>query len=501
MMQNADNKPMIISKSQYIRGLQCHKYLWLYKHNSELKKFTKESKDLFKKGYEVGDMAKKIFPKGIEIEFDKNNFDGMTQKTKELIDAKTEVIYEATFNNSGLLVMVDILVRNGMKWDLYEVKASTDVKKYHIDDVSFQWYVLSQTIDINKAYVVHVNNKYIRSGELQIDELFCIVDVTDKVIQKQDSITPKLLEMKSMIKGEVPGVDIGPHCSSPNNCEFISHCWQHIPVKNSVFTLSYGKKKRWELYRQGVITLDDIPEGYKLGKRSALQVKYHKSQEIKIDKPKIRNFLSTIKYPINFFDFETFQNTVPRFDNQKPYMQIPFQYSLHILYEDGKLEHKEFLGDENSDPRSVLGDQMLKDITQNGSIVAFNKAFEMGQIKNLALVCPDISHKLLSLNDRFVDLALPFEKKFYYHPKFNGKYSIKVVLPALFPNDDELDYKKLGSIQNGNDAMGIFANLHLLNDKSKLDEIKQDLLAYCRLDTLAMVKIFEKLNKVVGGEL
>ena len=176
---------------------------------------------------------------------------------------------------------------------------------------------------------------------------------------------------------------------------------------------------------------------------------------------------------------------------------MPFQYSLHILHEDGTLEHKEFLGDENSDPRRPLSEQMLKDITPTGSIIAYNQSFEITQIKNLALVCSDISDELLALNERFIDLAHPFQYKHYYHPKFNGKYSIKVVLPTLFPDDDELDYKKLGSVQNGGDAMDTFANLHLLKDKSKLDEIKKDLLAYCHLDTLAMVRIWEKLDRII----
>ena len=194
---------------------------------------------------------------------------------------------------------------------------------------------------------------------------------------------------------------------------------------------------------------------------------------MKIDKDKIKEFLNTIHYPINFFDFETFQNAIPRFDNQRPYAQMPFQYSLHILHEDGTLEHKEFLGDENKDPRYILATKMLNDITPSGSIVAYNQSFEIKQIKNLANICEDISDELLALNERFIDLADPFDKKHYYLPEFNGKYSIKIVLPAMFPNDDELDYKKLGSIQNGGDAMDTFANLHLLKDKINLKRSKK----------------------------
>ena len=488
---------MTLSKSQYIRGLQCHKSLWLYKNNQELRdKPNSQAESSFNTGYQVGDLAKELFPHGTEIEFDSSNFNGMIEKTKELIANGTEVIYEAAFSEDGVFAMADILVKNGDLWDMYEVKASTHVKEYHLNDASIQWYALSKAIKLNRAYIMHINNQYERVGELDIKELFTIADVTDKVFQKQDEIVSQLSEMEEMLKADVPNIDIGGHCGDPYGCDFRGHCWKHVPSKNSVFDISYAMGKQWKLYYQGILSIDDVPDNFHLGKNATLQIKHHKSKEIKIDKEKIKKFLGTIKYPINFFDFETFQNAVPRFDKQKPYAQMPFQYSLHILHEDGTLEHKEHLGDENSDPRRALSLQMLQEITPTGSIIAYNKSFEQTQIKNLALLNEELSDELLALNNRFIDLAHPFQYKHYYNPNFNGKYSIKVVLPTLFPNDDELDYKKLGSIQNGGDAMDTFANLYLLKDKSQLAEIKKDFLAYCRLDTLAMVRIWEKLCEI-----
>jgi len=486
---------MTLSKSQYIRGLQCHKSLWLYKNKPELRDapdYAQES--LFNTGHNVGELAKELFHNGEEVEFDASNFNGMIAKTKELIVNGTEVIYEATFSEEGIFAMVDILVKNGDTWDMYEVKASTQVKDVHINDTAIQWYALSKVINLNNAYIMHINNQYVRESELNIEELFTIEDITDIVLEKQDEIEPQLIEMEDMLKKGVPDIDIGVHCSDPYGCDFHGHCWKHIPSKNSVFDISYAMGKQWKLYYQGILSIDNVPNDFHFGANAALQIKYHKSQEIKIDKPKIKEFLNTIKYPINFFDFETFQNAIPRFDNQRPYAQMPFQYSLHILHEDGTLEHKEFLGDENSDPRLPLAKQMLHDITSTGSIVAYSQGFEKGKIRNLAELFEDMREDLLALNERFVDIAHPFQYKHYYHPKFNGKYSIKIVLPTLFPNDDELDYKKLGSIQNGGDAMDTFANLHLLKDKTQIDEIKKDLLAYCHLDTLAMVRILKKLE-------
>ena len=489
---------MALSKSQYIRGLQCHKSLWLYKNNPELRKTAdQQTESLFNTGYTVGELAKELFPHGVAIAFDASNFKGMIEKTKGLIANGTEVIYEATFSENGIFAMVDILVKNGDAWDMYEVKASTQVKEVHTNDTAIQWYALSHTLNLHKAYIVHINNQYIRKGALDVKALFSVEDTTERVIDKQENIKAELLKMERMLDGDVPDIDIGKHCDDPYSCDFSSHCWKHVPKENSVFDISYAMGKQWTLYYQGILSIDDVPEDFSFGKNATLQIAQHKSQEVIINKPKIKAFLDTIKYPINFFDFETFQNAIPRFDNQRPYAQMPFQYSLHILHEDATLEHKEFLGDENSDPRELLAKQMLKDITPIGSIVAYSQGFEKGKIRDLAELLPTFRGDLLALNERFIDIAHPFQYKHYYHPKFNGRYSIKIVLPTLFPNDDALDYKKLGSIQNGGDAMDTFANLHLLKDKSKIAEIKKDLLAYCRLDTLAMVRIWEKLGKLI----
>ena len=484
---------MTLSKSQYLRGLQCLKSLWLYKNKPELRDSLGEMQEsVFKEGIQVGDLAKELFPNGEEIIFNSHNFKEMITKTKQLISNDTTVIYEATFSEKGIFAMADMLVHHAGKWDMYEVKGSTEVKDVHIHDASIQWYALSNTIQLGSAYIVHINNQYVRDGELNIRELFSIKEVTEQVLQKQNEIVSTLMDIEHMLDGEMPQIDIGRHCSDPYGCDFHDYCWKHVP-STSVFNISYANGKQWELYDQGILNIEDIPKDFHFGANATLQIEYYNSQQIHIDKPKIKEFIKTIKYPINFFDFETFQNAIPRFDGQRPYAQMPFQYSLHILHKDGRLEHKEFLGDENSDPRKPLAQQMLKDITSSGSIIAFNKAFEQTQIKNLALFCNESRDDLLALNKRFIDLAHPFQYKNYYHPNFHGKYSIKVVLPTLFPNEEELDYTKLG-IQNGGMAMDTFANLHLLKDQKQRAKIRQDLLEYCHLDTLAMVRILEKLD-------
>ncbi len=486
----------MLSKSQFVRGLQCHKALWLLKHRPDLRSEPDEqSESLFETGHTVGELACQLLPGGVEIKFDSTDFDGMVRKTQQLIESGTEIIYEATFKERGIFAMVDILLKRNGGWNMYEVKASTSVKPYHQDDAAIQWYALSEALPLRKAYIVHINNLYVRQGALDIPRLFSIEDITEIVLAKQEKIPERLETMEEMLKQAEPVIDIGPQCSNPHDCDFTTHCWSHIPDR-SVFNLyKMSGKKKFELYSQGIIGYEDLAMTNNLSEVQRVQVTSQLSNQEIINSGIIKKFLDTLEHPINFLDFETFQEAIPRFDGQKPYMQMPFQYSLHILQEDGTLQHKEFLGDENIDPREDLIIRMLDDLTESGSIVAYNMSFEKRMIRELADAFPEHSSRLLMLLDRFVDLLDPFRNLGYYHPNFNGSFSIKSVLPALFPDDPELNYKAL-NIQNGGMAMDTFANLFKLKDSGMKDSIRNDLLAYCRLDTLAMVKILTKIENV-----
>jgi len=486
----------MLSKSQYIRGLQCQKSLWLYKNNPKLRtEPEQEAQILFKIGDTVGDYAKELFPGGVEIEFNPKDFNGMVKKTTAALSQGVDTLYEATFKEKGVFAMADILHKTSEGWNMYEVKASTSVKPYHINDASIQWYALSQVIDLNKAYIVHINNRYVKEGEVDIKSLFTVEDITDDVLDNQKDIPSILESMENMITGVMPDIDIGSHCSVPYECDFHEYCWSHVPDV-SIFNL-YGMwgSKKFELYEQGILTYEDIPQDMSLNETQKRQVNAVLKCEITIDKDVIHNFINSINYPISFFDFETFQNPIPRFDGQRAYMQMPFQYSLHIVDKEGDMTHHKFLGDHNSDPRRELCEQMLLHIPKSGTIMAYNQSFEISRIKEMANEFSDLREDLLRLVDRFIDLIVPFRNGGYYHPDFNGSFSIKSVLPALFPDDPELSYKTL-NIQNGGMAMDTFANLHLLEDPSKLPQIREDLLAYCKLDTLAMVRIWEKLQQL-----
>lgn len=434
------------------------------------------------------------------IEFDYRNFGGMIEKTRELIDSGVQTIYEATFSENSVLVMVDILHLGENGWELYEVKSSTGVKPYHLDDASIQWHVLEHAgLRLSKAAIVVLNNQYVRRGELELEKLFKVIDVTDEVLERQPKI-PEILEtIQNDLSSSETEVLIGTHCKENYECEFLDHCWDDVPSPSVLDLYRMNGTKRFDLYHSGIITFEDIPYDHKLTATQKLQVETHKSGKPYTSTKALEQFLTTIEYPISYLDFETFSDAVPRFENQKVYQQIPFQYSLHIIEEDGADPlHREFLAPEGEDPRRLFAESMVKDLPATGSIVVYNQSFEKRIIREVAKLFDDLHDDLLALNNRVVDLLIPFQSGAYYHPKFNDSFSIKSVLPALFPDDKTLDYKEL-TIQDGSAASNQYARLHEVEDSDERERVRDELLRYCELDTLAMVRIHEVIVSLISN--
>lgn len=450
-----------------MRGLQCDKSLWLLKNKPELRELADKVEGRFEQGLSVGDLAQKLFPNGQLVSFNANNLKSMAQETRQLIESASTTIYEATFIANGVFASIDILHKDEAGWHIYEVKASTKVKGINIVDATSQYLTINDSLPIKSVNIIHVNNQYIFDNTLNINDLFIIKDITEEVHETCTDLPGKINHLQGVIKvNKEPLIDIGPYCSNPYPCDFAKYCKKHLP-KASVFNLyRMNTKKKYQHYYNGVISYQQAKEHLKLNTTQKLQVNSHLNNEVIIDRQKIQNFIEKISYPISYFDFETFNEAIPRFNGQRPYQQMPFQYSLHIENAEGEVEHKEFLADENNDPRLPLVEAMLNDLPKQGSIMAFNQSFEIARIKELALAFPIHKEALESLIPRFVDLIVPFRKLGYYHPDFHGSFSIKSVLPAMFPNEADLDYKQL-DIQNGGMAMDTFANLPRLKDKTK----------------------------------
>ncbi|MFC2119732.1 DUF2779 domain-containing protein [Bacteroidota bacterium] len=299
---------------------------------------------------------------------------------------------------------------------------------------------------------------------------------------------------KIISKREMPDIDIGEHCHNPYTCGFFNYCRKHIP-DDSIFEFSgMHLKKKYELYRDGIIKLDDVTNDYELTKNNGIQLDVYNSGEALIDKEAIKNFLSDLNYPLFFMDFETFQPAVPLYNNSKPYQQIPFQYSIHLEDKiDGELKHSEFLAEPGEDPRVKFIEGLLNDVEGKGDIVVYNKSFEITRLKEIARDFPQYADEIEKLILRIKDLMIPFQRKFYYAPEMKGSYSIKAVLPSLVP---ELSYDEL-EINEGGLASITFESMQTETDMMIIAETKKQLLEYCKLDTLAMVKILEKLQAII----
>jgi hypothetical protein len=347
---------------------------------------------------------------------------------------------------------------------------------------------------------MHINNEYVRHGEIDLKQLFTLEDCTEKIIEMQDDISDRIDLLKSYaVQNGEPNKDIDLCCDKPYECEYKGYCQRNI-VAPSVFSIhGLTAKKKYELYHQGIVTYEDIINSQpKLSEKQYQQVyTAYEDRPPKIYKSKIKDFLNTLTYPLYHLDFETFQQAIPQFDGVKPYMQIPFQYSLHVQDDvNSEPRHYEFLGKEGTDPRRALAEQLCEQIPENVCSLAYNMSFEKTVIKNLAGLFPDLSEHLMNIHDNMHDLMVPFQQQAYYSKELQGSYSIKWVLPTLCSSDPELDYHALEEVHNGSEAMAAFADLpkHTPEDIAR---IRKNLLAYCRLDTLAMVKILEKLYGMV----
>ena len=487
-----------LSKSTFIRGLQCEKSLYLYKHHYRLKDPTPSSlQAVFDQGTNIGLLAQELFPYGADAS-PENHFKMVESvgKTLGFINEGNTVIYEATFLFNNVLAALDILVKDDEGWKAYEVKSSTKVSDTYIKDAAIQYYTITNSgIDLKDILIVHINNQYTKVGELDIHQLFTIESVYDQVLEFLPRIPNEVQRLKNVIESpDIPNVDIGNHCSEPYECDFKGTCWKHIP-DYSVFNISrLNKDKKFDLYNQGVITLDQIDLGYTdLNPNQVLQVQSEVDGTTHIDIEEIRNFTNGLNYPLYYLDFETIGPAVPKYNGSRPYQQLVFQYSLHVQeISNSEIIHKEHLADPSQDPRVGFIEQLIQDCGTSGDILVYNIGFERGKLNDLIDVFPQYSNELSGIVNRLKDLMIPFQQKWYYTPEMRGSYSIKYVLPALVP---ELSYNDL-EIKEGGTASNTFLCMVNGTFEGDVEETRRQLLEYCKLDTYAMVKILEKLLQV-----
>src|SRR5208283_3767216 len=425
---------LYLSKSLYMTGLQCHKSLWLHKYRPELRdEPSSEQEAMFDSGAEVGNYAQELFPGGILIPYDDLSHSQQLAMTQSVISNGASTIYEGAFSYNDVFIKADILHLGPDGWEIYEVKSSANLKEQYPDDIAIQFYAITGTgLPLAKACLVHLNTNYVRQGPIDVEQLFTIVELTDKIREMQSDAVAKLTAMRAMLQDSVPEIDICPNCDDPHSCAFHGHCWAHIP-ENSVFDFrGPGRPNAWEQYRQGTVRMEDVPADA-LGWRQRLQLDGLRYQKNHIDKAAVKAFLASLWFPVCFMDFETtYMVPIPLFDGMKPYGQLPFQFSLHVIKRDGEEPvHHAYLAKDMKNPCEEFLSNLLAVIPPGACVLTWNKTFEVKRLQELASRFPEKSAEISAVIEDIRDLMAPFRDKSVYHWRFNGSYSIKNVLPAL----------------------------------------------------------------------
>ena len=489
---------MNLSKSRYTQGITCKKKLWLSCYKKE------EAEDMgtdivLANGNKVGELARLLFGDYVLVEFD-TNYQKMLDETEKYLSNKVNTICEASFSYDNNFCSVDILRVEDDGVEIYEVKSSTDISDIYIDDVSYQTWVLKKSgLNVKKSYIMYVNNRYVKNGDFNIHEFFKIEDVSDLI--NLNKVEENIKELKQILNSkEEPNIDLSISCHKPYDCPFFKYCTQNLPKPN-VFDIGWKVKfnDKLEMYKRGHITFGDILNKETINDKAMVQLEYAlNDKKPKVNKEKIKDLINSLTYPLYFLDFESYQVAIPAIDGTRPYQQICFQYSLHYYLEDGgMLYHKEYLSEEYSgNPMYGLCKQLCDDIPMNSCVVVYNKSFEQSRLKEMASMFPEFSEHLLNIRENIKDIMIPFFNQDYYVKEIGERWSIKLVLPALFPDDPSLNYHNLEQVHKGDEASNAYLSLPTLS-KSEQEILRKNMLKYCELDTYATVKLYGKLKDAI----
>ena len=495
----------IITKSDFLKYKECSSFFWFWKNDKSV--LSKEKEDPFidrlkAQGYEVELFARNIYPEAILITGDSKN---ASQITSDLIIDNKQQFFQASFLADKLFASCDILLWNDLfqGWDIIEVKSSSDKgwdknkKKEHILDSAFQRIVVQKSgLRVINVYLLELNKDFYKNGEIDPDQLFNTTEITTQCIELESEILADILNAKDLLQNANPSDCLCKYKGRSRHCRAFSYIYPNVPSNSSYDLRAIGSSKKVlrTLIDGNHLRIDQIPNDIKLNEKHTLQKLVAQTKEVVFKKEKIQAQFGDLQYPLYFLDYETLACGIPKFDITYPYQQTVFQYSLHIVHESGDIEHIEYIHKDISTPVHIIAQKLREDIGDEGNVIVWNKGFEGKCNKDLAKVNPELNAFLLGLNDRIYDLMEIFRKMEYLHDDFKGSYSIKNVLPVMCP---DLSYDGL-TVSNGAEAVVEYENLIFGDVPQELKVEKfEALLEYCKLDTWAMVRIFQELEKML----
>ena len=488
-----------LSKSKLLAFRRCPKRLWLEVHQPELKEDSADTQARFQIGHQVGDIARRIYDpegKGALIDVQTEGFAGAFARTTKLMSDSRRPVFEAGFQANGALAFADVMLPeldSGQPvWRMVEVKSSASVKDYHHDDIAVQAFIVqSAGVNLKSVALAHVDNSWIYPGNEDYRGLLVENDLTAEAFARTEEVKGWINEAQSIVaKPTAPEIAIGNQCDSPYECGFCDYCYRGIPQpKQAEYPIQWLRLRcsKREQLAEDVDDMRNVPVG--LLNEKQLMIKEHTlANTVFFDAAGAAADLAPYGFPAYFLDFETIQFVVPIWKGTRPYQIIAFQFSLHTLTEDGRLEHTAFLDLSGNDPSESLAKAMITACGDHGPVFVYNAGFEGTRISQLAERFPELAKSLLDINARLVDLC-PIARSRYYHPSQQGSWSLKAVFPAIAP---ELSYDNLDGVQDGGMAMEAYGEaIHSDTSAERKSEIEKQLLTYCQLDSFATVRLWQ----------
>lgn len=487
--KNEKVKNHLLTKSCYVTGTRCSKALFLQKKSPKLIKIESlQDRKVKREGAEVGAFARLQFPGGVLI--DTLDTDQALDETKRVIGRGALSLFEAAFMAQGVLIRADILTRTSIDsaWQLYEVKATTyrsvdaSSKSEYSRDLALQAWVLQECgIELAGIFLMHLNHE---CSFPEMDNLFKVIDYNQEIGPLLENISIDIQSLqKVLLSDQHPKVGIGQHCEKPRECQFNNICWKDIPAY-SVFNIPRALNK-WKLLEENRFSAAQLVDADFNSEKQKRALRCYQTNQPFYDLQVAHALLETWTYPISYFDLEAISYPIPRYNKSRPYQDLPFQFSCHIQrFSEAELEHREFLFDQDADPRQAFIDEMLKTLPTEGSIVVYHQTYEISKLKELAKDFPQHAASINLLLPRIVDLKKVIEES-VYHPEFQGSYSIKKVAPVLL--GQSVSYERL-AVGDGMEAVCRYQELiELSHNDQRRDDIHKHLLEYCKQDTYLMV--------------
>ena len=486
---------MIISKSKFVAGVRCLKRLYWQVHGPGAGGPDAADFALMDQGRQVGKLAHQLFPGGVEVKSGDREL--AIRTTRELVaNREVPAIFEGAFEHGGVFVLVDVLHRRrDGRWRLVEVKSTADLKDHHLDDVAIQHRVVTRSrLDVGSSCLAHVNRNYVyEGGPIDVRQFFRIRNLTRKIEKLQPKLTFQLraaLTVLSMPKA--PDIPPGMHCTDPVTCEFYDRCNVPLPDDHVAYLPRIHASAIEELGNMGIESIRDIPDDYPLNERQR-----RACTTVQTGDPwfstELGKELGALKYPLHFMDFETVNPAIPRFAGMRPYDHIPFQWSVHVQRQPGaEPEHFEFLATDAADPRREFIALLCAVLDDSGSVVVYNAGFESQRLSELAAWLSEFAGRIERIQRRLWDL-LPVIRNHVYHARFAGSFSLKAVLPALVP---EMTYEGMAVADGQAAGLAWESLLRGTSDQPERDRIEKALRDYCGQDTLAMVRLLERLRLI-----